>query len=186
VVDQDKAVEELKEIELDKNMKDDTSCTPELQTEFRSLLGSINWLQSRTQFPIGYRFSRCASAAASPTIGRIRALNKVARTIRARPVRLHFWPIDRSCGQDKQGVARLIGYPDASYRNNSDSSSQRGQCVFLAKPRDNTRHSAGSLVDYESQKIRRTTLSTTVAELYSPAAVCIKAAVPAPAGRFLG
>ena len=67
--------------------------------------------------------------------------------------RLHFWPIDRSRGQDKQGVARIIGYPDASYRNNSDSSSQRGQCVLLAKPRDNTRHSAGSLVDYESQKI---------------------------------
>jgi hypothetical protein len=39
--------------------------------------------------------------------------------------------------------------------------------VLLDKPRDNTRHSAGSLVDYESQKIRRTTLSTTVAELYS-------------------
>jgi len=148
-------------------MKDDTPCTPELHAEFRSLLGSINWLQSRTQFHIGYRFSRCASASASPTIGDIRALNKVARTIRARPVRLHFWPIDRSRGQDKQGVARIIGYPDASYRNNSDSSSQRGQCVFLAKPRDNTRHSAGSLVDYESQKIRRTTLSTTVAELYS-------------------
>ena len=80
---------------------------------------------------------------------------------------MHFWPIDRSRGQDKQGVARIIGYPDASYRNNSDSSSQRGQCVLLAKPRDNTRHSAGSLVDYESQKIRRTTFSTTVAELYS-------------------
>jgi hypothetical protein len=149
VVDQDKAVGELKEIELDKNMKDDTSCTPELQTEFRRLLGSINWLQSRTQFPIGYRFSRCASAAASPTIGRIRALNKVARTIRARPVRLHFQNNGARTirGQDKQGVARLIGYPDASYRNNSDSSSQRGQCVFLAKPSDNTRPSEGSLVD---------------------------------------
>ena len=120
VVDQDKAVKELKEIELDKNMKDDTPCTPELHTEFRSLLGSINWLQSRTQFHIGYRFGRCASASASPTIGDIRALNKVARTIRARPVRLHFWPIDRSGGQDKQGAARIIGYPDASYRNNSE------------------------------------------------------------------
>jgi len=47
------------------------------------------------------------------------------------------------------------------------SSSQRGQCVLLAKPRDNTRHSAGSLVDYESQKIRRIFFSTTVAGLYS-------------------
>jgi len=68
VVDQDKGVEELKEIELDKNMKDDTPSTPELHTEFRSLLGSINWPQSRTQFLTGYRFSSCASASASPTI----------------------------------------------------------------------------------------------------------------------
>ena len=38
--------------------------------------------------------------------------------------------------------------------------------MFLAKPRDKARHSAGSLVDSESQKIRGTTLSTIVAELY--------------------
>jgi len=63
---------------------------------------------------------------------------------------------------------RLIGYPDASYRNNLDKTSQRGQCIFLALPRkDQEIHSYGSLVDYESPKIRRTTLSTTVAELYS-------------------
>ena len=89
-------------------MKGDTPCTPELHTEFRSLLGCINWLQSTTQFHIGDRFSRCASASASPTIGDIRALNKVPCSIRARPVRLHFWPIDRSCGQDKQGVALIM------------------------------------------------------------------------------
>jgi len=138
VVDQAEAVEELKEIELDKNMKDETPCTPELRTEFRTLLGSSNWHQSRTQFHIGYRFSHCASAPASPTIGDIMALNQVAGTIRARPVRLHFWPVDRSCGQDKQGVARTIGYPDASHRNNSYSSSQRGQCVFFQETTQDT------------------------------------------------
>jgi hypothetical protein len=42
VVDQDKAVEELKEIELDKNMKDDAPCTPRFHTEFRSFFGSIH------------------------------------------------------------------------------------------------------------------------------------------------
>ena len=75
-----------------------------------------------------------------------------------------------------KGTLRLIGYPDASYRNNSDTSSQRGQVIFLAEPKAKTPHqgdppaggdSRGSLVEYESTKIRRTTLSTTVAELYS-------------------
>ena len=73
---------------------------------------------------------------------------------------LRFWPL--------RGKCRLIGYPDAAYRNNSDKSSQRGQCIFVAEPRKNGKVSPkGSLVDYESQKIKRTVLSTTVSELYA-------------------
>ena len=97
-------------------------------------------------------------------------MNKIVRTIRANPQVLYFWPL--------QGKTRLIGYPDASYRHNEDSSSQRGQCVFLAEARKTSKvegqarmsgesSAKGSLIDYESTKIRRTTLSTTVAELYS-------------------
>ena len=67
--------------------------------------------------------------------------------------------------------------PDASYKNNEDKSSQRAQVIFLCEPRAacvakgqdaacavNTR---GSLIAYESHKITATTMSTTVAELYS-------------------
>jgi hypothetical protein len=68
--------------------------------------------------------------------------------------------------------------PDASFRNNEDKSSQRGQCLFLAEmpktgkrgdphSRKESGDSRGSLVDYESHKITRTTLSTTVSELFS-------------------
>ena len=52
VVDQDKSVEELSEIVIDKHLNDDTPCTASQHTEFRSLLGSLNWLQSRTQFAV--------------------------------------------------------------------------------------------------------------------------------------
>ena len=139
-------------------------CTASQHTEFRSLLGSLNWLQSRTQFAVCYNFSRAASASAGPKIGDIRSLNKIVRTIRAKPQRLIF--------HDLKGKLRLIGYPDASYRNNADTSSQRGQVIFLAEPKISTLRgqppagggdSRGSLVEYESTKIRRTTLSTTVA-----------------------
>ena len=160
VVDQDQAVEELSAISIDSSLKDNVKCNPQQHTAFRSLLGSLNWLQSRTQFHVAYKFSRAASAAAAPTIGDIRMLNKVVRTVRSNPVRLHFWPLE--------GTLRIIGYPDASYRNNEDQSSQRGQVVFVGEERKrNSPHSRGSLVDYESTKIRRTTLSTTVSELYS-------------------
>jgi hypothetical protein len=148
-----------------------------MHTEYRSVLGSLNWLQSRTQFQIAYKFSRAASAASKPTIGDVKALNKIVRTVRAQPLKLRFWPL--------KGRLRILGYPDASFQNNEDKSSQRGQCIFIAEERrehsqvsdqqyrsrdkkgqqdTNTR---GSLVDYESSKIKRTALSTTVAELYS-------------------
>jgi len=67
-----------------------------------------------------------------------------------------------------KGTCRLIGYPDAAFRNNEDKTSQRGQTIFLAEPRKKGSDAGrGSLVDYESQKIKRTVLSTTVAELYA-------------------
>ena len=125
VVDQEKAIEELHEIEFDKTLKDDVACNPSLHTEYRSVIGSLNWLQSRTQFQSCYRFSRAASAAASPTMADVRAINKLVRAVRAETVRLCFWPL--------QGQVRVLGCPDAAYRNNSDKSSQRGQCIFLCE-----------------------------------------------------
>ena len=68
-VDQKLCIDELSEIVFDKSLKEDVSLTPSMHTEYRSVLGQLNWLQSRTQFHIAYSFSRCASAAASPTIG---------------------------------------------------------------------------------------------------------------------
>mgnify|MGYP000140565083 CR=1 FL=1 len=159
-VDQKLCIDGLTEITFDKSLKDDVSLTPSMHTEYRSVLGQLNWLQSRTQFHIAYSFSRCASAAATPTIADVKAINKTVRTVKAMPVALHFWPL--------KGNLRIIGYPDASYRNNADKSSQRGQVLFLAEARKtNSVDGKGSLIDYESHKINRTTSSTTVSELYA-------------------
>ena len=95
-----------------------------------------------------------------PTIGDVRAINKLVRSVRAEVVKLCFWPL--------KGPVRVLGCPDVPYRNNSDKSSQRGQCVFLCEQSvGGHKFTRGSLVDYESQNIHRTVLSTTVAELYS-------------------
>ena len=133
-----------------------------MHTRYRSLLGQINWLQSGTQFQCCCRFCRCASKAASPTIGDVKALNKLARQIKSQPVKFQFWPLT--------GPMRISGFSDASCRNNEDGSSQRGMTVFLAESRERPSEdgtSCGSLIDYESQRIERTVLSTTVAELFS-------------------
>ena len=122
----------------------------------------INVSQSRTQFQCCYKLSRCASmAAASPTIGDVKARNKLARQIKSQPVKFKFWPLT--------GPLRILGFPDACYRNNHDGSSQR-MTVFLAESRERPSEdgtSYGSLIDYESQRIERTVLSTTTAELFS-------------------
>ena len=63
-----------------------------------------------------------------------------------------------------------MDFLDPSYRSNEDGSSQRGMKKFLAEPRGRTSKDGtayGSLNDYESRKIKRIVLSTTVTELYS-------------------
>ena len=71
-----------------------------------------------------------------------------------------MWPV--------KGSPRVLGIPDAAFRNNSDKSSQRAVTIFIADERvKNRRDTRGSLVFFESTKIKRTTLSTTVAELYA-------------------
>ena len=58
--------------------------------------------------------------------------------------------------------------PDAAFRNNSDKSSQRAMFIFMAETRkEKSKNNNGSLIFFESTKIKRTTLSTTVAELYA-------------------
>ena len=116
IVEQSLCVSELTEVVIPRGIKDDEKCDKDLHTAYRSLLGSINWLQSRTQFQACHQFSRCAPAAAGPTIGDCKALNKLCRQIVGDPMELMFWPL--------QGNPRLVAMPDAAFRNNSDKSSQ--------------------------------------------------------------
>ena len=60
-VSQGRAIGQLEEIPVEKNIKEDLHCTPTMHTRYRSLLGQKIWSQSRTQFQCCYKFSRCAS-----------------------------------------------------------------------------------------------------------------------------
>ena len=135
-VDQDLKVEEISEIEIPREkMNNATEALDSwLHTKYRSLLGKINWIQSRTRFDSAYDFSRCASKAANPTIDDLRNLNILCRKIRAT---LRFWPLSRGregsvSTTDSKPKWRLVGYPDAGYQNKKpDKTFQRGQCIFL-------------------------------------------------------
>ena len=58
---QERANEELEEIQLERNTNEDLHCTPTMHTRYRTPLGQINWLQRRAQFRCCYKFSTCAS-----------------------------------------------------------------------------------------------------------------------------
>ena len=136
-VEQSLCVSEPTKVVVPEGLKGEDKCDKDLHTAYRSLLGSINWLQSRTQFQSCYQFSRCASAAASPTIGDCKALNKLCRQIVGDPMELMFWPL--------QGDPRLVAMPDAAFRNNSDKSSQRAMVIFMAEPgKEKSRNTKGS------------------------------------------
>ena len=158
-------------MKIDKTLKDNVQCNPQLHTAYTSLLGQLNWLQSRTQAHLCCKFSRCASAASSPTIGDVRAINKAVRTLKSQYVDGRFWPL--------KGAQRILGMHDASYGNNSDKSSQRAHVIFLAEdrklPAKNTHRSygygskptddaatRGSIIEYESLKITTTTQPTII------------------------
>jgi len=89
-IEQSLCVSELTEIVTTKGQKDEDKCDKDMHTACRSLLGSINWLQSKTQFQAWCQFSGCASAAASPTIGDCKALNKLYKQSANDPMALKF------------------------------------------------------------------------------------------------
>ena len=103
-VHQDLCIEDLHEALILKGKDTDPLVRPDL-TEYRSVLGKLNWLQSRTQFHISSHFSTCASASASATILDAKALNKVVRLEKDKPQRLLYAPI--------KDVPRPMGFPDA-------------------------------------------------------------------------
>ena len=75
-ISQKQAIDVLAEIPVEENTKGDLHCTLPMHTMYRSLLGQMNWLQSRTQFQCCCTFSRCASIAVSPTIGDVKSLSQ--------------------------------------------------------------------------------------------------------------
>ena len=44
-VDQKLAVDAVEEVKIDKSLKDNIQCNPQLHTAYRSVLGQLNWLQ---------------------------------------------------------------------------------------------------------------------------------------------
>ncbi|MFM7850876.1 MAG: hypothetical protein ACKO96_02950, partial [Flammeovirgaceae bacterium] len=84
-IHQEKAIDLLFEAVIPKGIADTEKLEPKLHTEYRSFLGSINWIQSKTQYRYCYSFSRLASCQSSPTSGVLKQINELVRRMRAEP-----------------------------------------------------------------------------------------------------
>ena len=160
-VSQERAIEELDQIPVEKNIEENIHCTPTMHAKYWSLLGQIYWLHSRTQFHCCYKFSRCASRAASPTIGDVKALNKLARQLKSQPVKLQFWPLT--------GPLIIIGFywcllPKQCRRDLHREAWQYVQQNCESIPRRMEWH-VEVLLTTKVETIKRNVLSTTVAGL---------------------
>ena len=58
-VSQEKAIEELEEIPVERKTKEDLHWAPAMHTRYRSLLGQMTWLQSRTVSVLLQVFQMC-------------------------------------------------------------------------------------------------------------------------------
>ena len=67
-VDQERGIDDLVEVIFNTKLDDELDCDSDLHPRFRSVVGAVNWLQSRTQYQAAYGFSRCASKLAKPKI----------------------------------------------------------------------------------------------------------------------
>ena len=156
-VNQDWAIDELEEIRVEWNTEEELHCTPSMHTVYRSQPGQINWPNSRIQFQCCHKLSRCASMAASRTIGDVKSLSTIWRDSQ--------WSFNTGHSLDHWDY---LDFLMPSY--NDDGPSQKGMTVFLAESRERSSRDGmayGSLIDYERHEIKKPVISTTMEELYS-------------------
>lgn len=117
-------------------MTDSVTCSSSMHTAYRSVL----FVTEETHCPICCPFSGCvsAAAAANPTVPDATEINQTVRTLKSQYIDARFWRIE-----DPQ---RIVGMPDARYRNNSDSL-VRGRVSFSLPKTGSGRH--GHKGDYQ-------------------------------------
>ena len=148
---------------VERNTKEDLHCTLfNAHNVRKALLGQRHWLPEWDTVPmLPHIFQLCFDGSFSNN-WRCQVSHQFGGTDQVTASEASMLPLT--------GPLRILGFLDASHRNNDDDTSQWGMTVFLAESRERSSKdgmSYVSLIDCESQKIKKTVLSTAVAELYS-------------------
>ena len=159
--DQTDYLKSLKRVSFEDSQSDNTrSLTKKEYSDFRALLGNLHWLSICTRADISFQVNQISMIQGNPTVGDLKALNKVLRDAFSRPQAKLIYPC-----QDTN-KSSLIVMSDAAFGNCPDRvSSQGGHFVFYGEQPNTETDTVMSIIDWCSKKIRRVAKSTFVAEM---------------------
>ena len=123
------------------------------KTEFRSLLGQLNWIGTQTRPDILFDVGDLTGSAKTATINEVLRLNKVVSRLAGHQVRLKYPRMEDING------CHLQVFSDASFGNLTDGGSQVGLIVFLVSS-----EGIRCPLYWQSRKARRVVKSTLAAE----------------------
>ena len=123
------------------------------KTEFRSLLGQLNWIGTQTRPDILFDVGDLTGCAKTATISEVLRLNKVVSRLAGQQVKLKYPRMEDING------CHLQVFSDASFGNLIDGGSQVGLLVFLVNS-----EGIRCPLYWQSRKARRVVKSTLAAE----------------------
>ena len=113
-------------------------------SEYRSLVGQLNWIATQTRPDIAFDVCDLSMAAQSATVENLKKLNKVLRWTKEEHLKLGFPKLTSISN------CTLECYTDAAFGNLPGGFSQGGYIIFLKDNLDNT-----CPISWQSRKIKR-------------------------------
>ncbi|CAE7222193.1 unnamed protein product [Symbiodinium sp. CCMP2456] len=131
---------------------------PELVTEFRSGIGSLQWLAGTTRGDIAADTSLLQKSPKDLTVADLKEVNAVLRYVRATADSCEkFAPVDPE-------KLIFVAYGDSGFANAPGNKSQGGLVITITDQEALTQPRAASLVDWKSYRHQRVLRSTLAAE----------------------
>ena len=160
-VNQEKYIEALAPIEIDKDRKQlkEEDLTAFEKRQFRGLVGQLNWVMGMTRPDIAFEVCQLSTTLNKPTIKEILRANKVVRYLKGMSTRIKIPNIGNL------NECEVVCYTDASWANLPCGGSQGGFVVFITNPKVSP-ISAMPIV-WKSKKVKRVVRSSIAAETLS-------------------
>ena len=159
-IDQKDYIGSVTEVKIDRGLEGAKVLGFKQQAGYRSLLGAIQWIASRSRPDVAYRASRMASYSGKATAQNMRDLNKVARNVfGSNNMTIKFRRFNENAN------LRLLLISDGNLAREKDEKSQGGFWILLAEDKDsNVEEIKVSILSWRSWKLKRIAVSSLCAE----------------------